>query len=153
MITMHFIINNRINTSFTITLSKMISDAYPLPIRLPEAIKYKIYMIVLGMESTPSARVFNKELTRYKRYNRAAPKKIKEWNIYAYWGIQCFGRQCEMDSRNSTIYPLNIWCDVRLMMRAYGEIPPLDKVTSKEVCKLEELQRKMFNQRYYRLFA
>ena len=131
----------------------MIADAYPLPARIPEDIKYKIYMNVLGMERTPSARVFNNELLRYKRHNRSAAAKTKEWNVYAYWGIQCFGRHCEMNSRNSHIYPLDIWCEVRMMMCQYNRNPLVDLVTSKEFCKLAEIQRKMFKQRYYALFA
>jgi hypothetical protein len=131
----------------------MISDAYPLPDNIPEDIKYKIYIMLLGMQSTPSARVFNDELLRYKRHNRSAPKKVKEWNIYAYWGIQCFGRQCEMNSRNSHIYPLDIWCDVRLMMMSYGAHPAIDLITSNEFTKLVRIQRMQFKQRYYRLFA
>ena len=132
----------------------MIADAYPLPDNIPEDIKYKIRMLVLGMESTPSARVISNELKRYKRYNRSSSKMVKEWNIYSYWGIQCFGRQCEMNTRNSHIYPLNIWCDVRLMMmRSYATHPAMDKVTSKEFRKLEELQTTIFKRRYCSLFA
>lgn len=129
----------------------MISDAYPLPSTLPQELQDKIHIFILGTEGTPSSRLIDQVLVDY--HKRFPAKKRREWNIYAYWGIQCFGRQCEMDSRNSHIYPLNIWCDVRLMMCSYNADAIKMKVTSQEFYKLEELRRTLFKRRYNELFA
>lgn len=129
----------------------MISDVYPLPAFLPQELQDKIYMMILGIEGTTSSRLVKQVLIEY--HNRFSAKKKREWNIYAYWGIQCFGRQCEMDARNSHIYPLNIWCEVRLMMCSYNSDAIKMKVTSQEFYKLEELRRALFKRRYDALFA
>jgi hypothetical protein len=129
----------------------MISAAYPLPSNLPQELQDKIHMTILGTEGTPTSRLIKQVLFDY--HKRSSSKKKREWNIYAYWGIQCFGRQCEMDSRNSHIYPLHIWCDVRMMMCSYNSDAIKMKVTLQEFTKLEELRRTLFKRRYNSLFA
>ena len=129
----------------------MISEAYPLPSTLPQELQDKIHMTILDVEGTPSSRLIKDVLIGY--HARYSGKKKREWNIYTYWGIQCFGRQCEMDSRNSHIYPLHIWCEVRLMMCTHGTGNLHPKVSLQEFYKLEELRRSLFKSRYEELFA
>jgi len=121
----------------------MISSAYPLPSIIPDDIQIKIHMIILGTEGTPSSRAIKQAVSDYhKRF------KKREWNIYTFWGIQYFGRQCEMDSRNSCIYPLHIWCDVRLMMMSYTFV----NITPQIMKQMHELQKELFRRRYNALF-
>jgi hypothetical protein len=129
----------------------MISAAYPLPSIIPQEVQDKIHMYILGTQGTPSSRLIDQVLVDY--HKRFPAKKRREWNVYAYWGIQCFGRQCEMDSRNSHIYPLHIWCDVRLMMTSYNSDAIKMKVTLQECYKLEKLKSDLFKKRYKALFA
>lgn len=130
----------------------MISDAYPLPDALPRELQDKIHMHILDAEGTPSSRVIKQTVADYYKKS-SKKKKQREWNVYSYWGIQYFGRQCEMDSRNSCIYPLHIWCEVRKMMLSYNFESDSRTNGEQQFYKLEELQRGIFKRRYEYLFA
>lgn len=139
----HSSFNSYKNSLFEHCLLKMMSIAYPLPCALPSEVQDKIYLFVLGIDGTPSSRAFKNELRRYY-----GVKKQKTWNIYHYWGIQEFGRQCEMNFSNSAIYPLHIWCDIRMAL-LQSSAHALDRnAHTKEVVRLTKLIRTIFLRRY-----
>lgn len=137
----------------------MLSQVYPLPSFIPEDIKNIIYLHLISLDNTPSARAFKPTLIKYynngKRFIKDKDKdkdaKGREWNIYTYWGIQVFGKQCEINSRNSFIYPIEIWCDIRLSMCKHQ--PVKNKSALDEINRLELMRKSHFRQRLLYVFG
>lgn len=66
---------------------------------LPSEIQYKILIYLLGLEGTPSCRVFKDALVVYHERNK---KTTKPFNLYKFLGTKTCGKQWEINEEHAS---------------------------------------------------